>query len=46
MTVIEQREELIAYYQRRGWRVTGERRPFPVPLDPPYFMTVLAKSLV
>lgn len=45
MTVIEQRHELIAYYQRRGWRVTGERRPFPVPLDLPYFMQVLAKAL-
>ncbi|MBX9897328.1 MAG: GNAT family N-acetyltransferase [Qipengyuania sp.] len=45
MTVIEQRRELIAYYERRGWAVTGERRPFPVPLDPPYFMTVLAKPL-
>lgn len=46
MTVIEQRRELIAYYRRRGWRETGERRPFPVPHDPPYFMTVLAKPLV
>lgn len=46
MTVIEQRRELIAYYVRRGWRATGERRPFPVPLDPPFFMAVLAKSLV
>lgn len=45
MTVIEQRRELIAYYQRRGWALTGERRPFPVPLDPPYFMQVLAKPL-
>lgn len=45
MTVIEQRRELIAYYERRGWRATGERRPFPIPLDPPYFMTVLAKPL-
>jgi ribosomal protein S18 acetylase RimI-like enzyme len=45
MTVIEQRTELIAYYERRGWQRTGERRHFPVPLDPPYFMTVLAKSL-
>lgn len=45
MTVIEQRRELIAYYVRRGWRMTGERRPFPIPLDPPYFMTVLAKPL-
>lgn len=46
MTVIEERHELIAYYERRGWRQTGERRPFPVPHDPPYFMTVLAKPLV
>lgn len=29
MTVIAQREELIAYYLRRGWSLTGERRPFP-----------------
>lgn len=45
MTVLEQRIELIAYYERRGWRRTGERRPFPVPLDPPYVMEVLAKPL-
>lgn len=45
MTVLEQRGELIAYYERRGWRRTGERRPFPVPLDPPYTMDVLAKPL-
>lgn len=29
MTVIAQRQELIAWYIRRGYRVTGERRPFP-----------------
>lgn len=29
MTVIAQREELIAWYERRGYRSTGERRPFP-----------------
>jgi len=29
MTVIVQRDELIAWYQRRGYRLTGERRPFP-----------------
>ncbi len=45
MTVLEQRGELIAYYERRGWQQTGERRPFPVPLDPPYVMEVLAKPL-
>jgi ribosomal protein S18 acetylase RimI-like enzyme len=29
MTVIVQRTELIAWYERRGYRQTGERRPFP-----------------
>jgi GNAT superfamily N-acetyltransferase len=29
MTVIELRRELIAWYERRGYRATGERRPFP-----------------
>jgi len=29
MTVIGQRAELIAYYERRGFRSTGETRPFP-----------------
>lgn len=29
MTVIGQRVELIDWYVRRGYRVTGERRPFP-----------------
>ena len=29
MTVIRQRPELIAWYERRGYRTTGERRPFP-----------------
>ena len=29
MTVIEQREELISWYERRGYERTGERRPFP-----------------
>ncbi|CAN5237048.1 GNAT family N-acetyltransferase [soil metagenome] len=45
MTVIESRTELIAYYERRGYARTGERRDFPVPVDPPLFMTVLAKPL-
>lgn len=45
MTVIDRRVELIAYYVRRGWRVTGEKRDFPIPLDPPFFMEVLVKSL-
>ena len=29
MTVITQRAELIAWYQRRGYRRTGETKPFP-----------------
>lgn len=29
MTVIRQRPELIAFYERRGYRLTGEQRPFP-----------------
>jgi ribosomal protein S18 acetylase RimI-like enzyme len=29
MTVIAQRSELIAWYVRRGYQVTGERSPFP-----------------
>ncbi|WP_298100495.1 GNAT family N-acetyltransferase [Brevundimonas sp.] len=29
MTVIVQRTELIAWYERRGYALTGERRPFP-----------------
>lgn len=34
MTVITARESLIAFYQRRGYRDTGERLPFP---DDPAF---------
>lgn len=29
MTVISVRDELIAWYERRGYRRTGERKPFP-----------------
>jgi GNAT superfamily N-acetyltransferase len=35
MTVIRQRTELIAWYQRRGYALTGEVRPFP--MDDPRF---------
>jgi len=45
MTVIDRRAELIAFYQRRGYAVSGEKRDFPVPLDPPLFMDVLVKPL-
>ncbi|MDP5138885.1 MAG: GNAT family N-acetyltransferase [Spirosomaceae bacterium] len=30
MTVISKRTELIAYYERRGYQQTGEKRPFPM----------------
>ncbi|HRI66401.1 MAG TPA: GNAT family N-acetyltransferase [Polyangium sp.] len=29
LTVIRQRDDLIAWYERRGYRRTGETRPFP-----------------
>lgn len=35
MTVIRQRADLIAYYERRGYVLTSERRPFPLD-DPRY----------
>jgi ribosomal protein S18 acetylase RimI-like enzyme len=34
MTVLAQQDKLIAYYERRGFRRTGETRPFPA--DPLY----------
>lgn len=45
MTVIDRRAELISYYERRGYTLTGETRPFPIPFDPPLSMVVLAKAL-
>jgi len=52
MTVIAQRTELIAWYERRGYRRTGERRPFPyddvrfgLPQRPDLYFNVLAKTL-
>ena len=47
MTVIESRTELIGWYERRGYRSTGERRPFPYPPDQPvdFAMTVLERTL-
>ena len=52
MTVIGQRTELIAWYERRGFRVTGEQRPFPygdtrfgLPKVRDLYFLVLAKEL-
>jgi ribosomal protein S18 acetylase RimI-like enzyme len=45
MTVIDSRTELVAYYERRGYALSGEWRAFPIPLDPPLSMVVLTKDL-
>jgi GNAT superfamily N-acetyltransferase len=45
MTVIDSRVDFIAYYERRGFVRTGERRPFPIALDPPLGMVVLEKVI-
>jgi ribosomal protein S18 acetylase RimI-like enzyme len=52
MTVIDIRDELIAFYQRRGYRRTGITRPFPygdarfgLPLRDDLRFEVLEKSL-
>ena len=46
MTVIDSRESLIAWYERRGYIRTGETRPFPVLRDPPVTFVVLEKRLL
>jgi ribosomal protein S18 acetylase RimI-like enzyme len=53
MTVIAQRTELLAWYERRGYRRTGERRPFPyddprfgLPKRPDLEFIVLSKALL
>jgi ribosomal protein S18 acetylase RimI-like enzyme len=52
MTVIEQRSELIAWYERRGYRRSGEFKPFPygderfgIPRRDDLRFEVLVKSL-
>jgi len=45
MTVIDSRRELIDWYGRRGYQATGEKRPFPIALDPPLEMVVLATRI-
>lgn len=44
MTVIGARGELIAYYERRGYALTGEERPFP--MDNPRFGLPRRRDLV
>ena len=43
--MIDTRDALIAWYERRGYSRTGETRPFPVPRDPPVTFVVLEKPL-
>jgi len=49
--VVNARDTLIAWYERRGYALTGERRPFPldapgiVPKTRDLEFVVLAKSL-
>ncbi len=52
MTVIGQREELIEYYERRGYRMSGEKRVFPqndprfgIPKRSDLYFEVLIKDL-
>ena len=47
MTVVDRRATLIAWYERRGYALTGETRPFPAALleDVPLAFVVLAKTL-
>ena len=52
MTVIHQRDTLIAWYVRRGYLVTGETKPFPydddrfgVPLQADLYFDVLERAL-
>ena len=52
MTVINIRATLIAWYERRGYRLTGETRPFPygddrfgTPTRPDLAFVVLEKPL-
>lgn len=45
LTVVSVRTELIAYYERRGYRLTGETRPFPVTVEPPLTLAVMEKPL-
>jgi ribosomal protein S18 acetylase RimI-like enzyme len=45
MTVIDTRTELIAWYQRRGYVLRQERRPFPAPGEHAFAMVVLEHDL-
>ena len=51
MTVINLREDLIAYYERRGYKRTGETKPFPFDVAPgatrtDFHLVVLRKHII
>jgi len=48
MTVLSNREELIAFYERRGYRRTGKTSPYPVHLNVgrPLFAELTAEEFV
>lgn len=45
ISVIEDRQELIAMYQRKGYRDTGRRDPFPAPQPRPLHFRLFEKRL-
>ncbi|MGF7215236.1 GNAT superfamily N-acetyltransferase [Spirosoma lacussanchae] len=45
MTVIPQRTELVAWYERRGYSATGETKPFPMD-DPRFGMPKVPLSFI
>ena len=45
LIVVDVRTELIAWYERRGYRRTGTLRPFPLPMDVPYKMVELERAI-
>lgn len=45
ISVIEDREELIAMYRRKGYRDTGQREPFPAPQPRPLHFRLFEKRL-
>ncbi|MES2054396.1 MAG: GNAT family N-acetyltransferase [Pseudomonadota bacterium] len=45
LSVVAQRPKLLHYYERRGYVLTGEISPYPVPLEPPLHFAVMRKTL-
>ncbi len=45
LSVVSVRAELIAWYERRGYRLTGETQPFPEKVEPPLILAAMEKPL-